>query len=190
VARALQVHSSLGKELDSLADMVTFGVLPGSILYYLLAEGRTGADDMVGLIWRYTPVFVVTLFSAVRLAKFNLDTRQTDHFLGLPTPSSTIFVAGLLAIYHYNSFGLAEVLSQFWLLLVVAIGLSWLLVSEVPMFNMKFKSFSWSGNEIKFIFAGIAVLLPALLGVAGPSAVILLYILFNLGRHLSGAAPI
>ncbi|MEZ4990947.1 MAG: CDP-alcohol phosphatidyltransferase family protein [Saprospiraceae bacterium] len=189
-ARILNVHSPLGKELDSLADMVTFGLLPGSILYYILSSGQPPAGYIAGVIWQYTPVFIITLFSALRLAKFNLDTRQTDYFLGLPTPSSTIFVAGLLAIYHYDSLGLGEVVSQPWLLFIVAAGLSYLLVSEVPMFNLKFKHFRWSGNEIKFIFAGVAVALLALLGVAGPSSVILLYILFNLGRYLSGYEPI
>lgn len=186
VARLLNVHSELGKEMDSLADMVTFGLLPGTMLYYMLTVDQAATE----LIWQYTPVFIVTLFSALRLAKFNLDTRQTDHFLGLPTPSSTIFVAGLLAIYHYDSFGLAAFISSPWVLFTVAVGLSFLLVSEVPMFSLKFKHFRWSGNEIKFIFAAIAVALLVLLGVAGPPSVILLYVLFNLGRYLAGAKPI
>lgn len=186
VARMLNVHSELGKEMDSLADMVTFGLLPGTMLYYMLTVDQAATE----LIWRSTPVFILTLFSALRLAKFNLDTRQTDHFLGLPTPSSTIFVAGLLAIYHYDSFGLAAFISSPWVLFTVAVGLSFLLVSEVPMFSLKFKHFRWSGNEIKFIFAAIAVALLVLLGVAGPPSVILLYVLFNLGRYLAGAKPI
>lgn len=183
MAALLKVKSLLGKELDSLADMVTFGLLPGSMLYYLLAQQETGAMETPQLIWRITPVFVLTLFSALRLAKFNLDTRQTEYFLGLPTPSSTIFVAGLLAVSHYNSFGLGAYVIQTWFIFVVVAILSWLLISEVPMFNLKFSSFRWSGNEIKFIFAAIALLLIAVLGIAAPASIVFLYILYNLGRY-------
>lgn len=183
VARVLNVKSSLGKELDSLADMVTFGLLPGAIFYYLLNQNDPAGTNNLQLIWRYTPVFIITLFSALRLAKFNIDTRQTDHFLGLPTPSSTIFVAGILAIFQYNSFGLSELVIQPWFIFTLALILSWLLVSDIPMFNLKLSSLSWAGNEIKFIFAGIAVVLLILLGIAGPAVIILLYILLNLGRY-------
>ncbi|PHN02275.1 CDP-alcohol phosphatidyltransferase family protein [Flavilitoribacter nigricans] len=183
VARMLDVKSMLGKELDSLADMVTFGLLPGAILYYLLNQNDGGDPGRLELVWKYSPAFIISLFSALRLAKFNIDTRQTDHFLGLPTPSSTIFVAGILAIFHYNSFGLADFIIQPWLIFTLAIILSWLLVSDVPMFNLKLSSFRWAGNEIKFIFVGIAIVLLVVLGVAGPATVILLYILFNLSRH-------
>lgn len=184
VARMLNVKSMLGKELDSLADMVTFGFLPGAILYYLLNQNSEAPTSELHLVWGYAPVFVISLFSALRLAKFNIDTRQSEHFLGLPTPSATIFVAGLLAIHHYNSFNLAEFIIQPWLLFSVAILLSWLLVSDVPMFNLKLSNFRWSGNEIKFIFAGIALLMIIILGVAAPASIIFLYILFNLGRAL------
>lgn len=183
VARLLNVKSMLGKELDSLADMVTFGLLPGVILYYLLNQAAPPELSIPGLVWLHTPAFMITLFSALRLAKFNIDTRQTDHFLGLPTPSSTIFVAGLLAIYYYNSFGLAEFIAQGWLLFTVVVLLSWLLVSEIPMFHLKMANFRWRGNELKFIFTGVALLLLLILGMAAPTAIILLYILFNLGQH-------
>lgn len=183
VARLLNVKSSLGKELDSLADMVSFGLLPGAIFYYLLNQNDPTGRDHLQLIWLYSPAFIITLFSALRLAKFNIDTRQTDHFLGLPTPSSTILVAGILAIYHYNSFDLSGMVIQPWFIYILVVILSWLLVSEVPMFNLKLSKFSWAGNEIKFIFAGIAIVLLILLGIAGPAVIILLYIIFNLSRY-------
>ena len=183
VARMLNVKSNLGKELDSLADMVTFGLLPGAILYYLLNQNLPEGAARLQVIWHYTPAFVVTLFSALRLAKFNIDTRQTEHFLGLPTPSATIFVAGILAIFFYDSFGLADWVIQPWLIFTLAVVLSWLLVSDIPMFNLKLSSFGWAGNEIRFIFAAVAIVLLVVLGIAGPALIILLYILFNVGRH-------
>lgn len=183
VARLLDVKSMLGKELDSLADMVTFGLLPGTILYYLLNQNESTNSSQLELIWQYSPAFLITLFSALRLAKFNIDTRQTEHFLGLPTPSSTIFVAGILAIFHYNSWGLQEFVIHPGFVFTITVVLSWLLVSDVPMFNLKLSSFQWVGNEIRFIFVGISILLLIFLGVAGPATVILFYILLNLGRY-------
>lgn len=183
VARMLNVKSMMGKELDSLADMVTFGLLPGAILYYLLNQNEVAEVSRLQLIWQYSPAFIITLFSALRLAKFNIDTRQTEHFLGLPTPSSTIFVAGILAIFHYNSLSLQELVIHPGFVFPLAAILSWLLVSDIPMFNLKLSSFQWTGNEVKFIFAGIALLLLIILGVAAPALIILLYILFNLGRY-------
>jgi len=186
-AAALKVKSTLGKELDSLADMVTFGLLPGVILYQMLAGQSGDTPGFQELLWPFTPVFVITLFSALRLAKFNIDTRQSENFLGLPTPSSTIFVAGLLAIHHYDSFGLAGFVAQPWLLIGAAIFLSYLLVSEIPMFNLKMTHFKWSGNEIKYTFAGVSIGLLVVLGIAGPASIILLYILLNLGLYWFGA---
>lgn len=183
VARMLNVKSMMGKELDSLADMVTFGLLPGAILYYLLNQNEVAEVSRLQLIWQYSPAFIITLFSALRLAKFNIDTRQTEHFLGLPTPSSTIFVAGILAIFHYNSLNLQELVIHPGFIFPLAAVLSWLLVSDIPMFNLKLSSFQWTGNEVKFIFVGIALLLLIILGVAAPALIILLYILFNLGRY-------
>lgn len=188
IAGLLNVKSLLGKELDSLADMVTFGLLPGIILYYLLTQNKAESATELQLVWQYSPAFMITLFSALRLAKFNIDTRQTTYFLGLPTPSSTVFVAGLLAIYHYNSFGLADFIIQPWFLFAVSAILSWLLISEVPMFNLKLHKFSWSGNEIKFIFTVIGIVLLIILGFAGPASIVLLYILFNLGRYFMTSA--
>jgi CDP-diacylglycerol--serine O-phosphatidyltransferase len=183
VARMLDVKSMLGKELDSLADMVSFGLLPGAMLYYILQQEMSADASTLQLVWRFTPVFLITLFSALRLAKFNIDTRQTEHFLGLPTPSSSILVAGILAIYHFNSFGMAAIVSQPWFIYPLVLVLSWLLVSDVPMFNLKLSSFRWAGNEIRFIFAGIAVLLLILLGIAAPAVIIILYIIFNLSQY-------
>jgi CDP-diacylglycerol--serine O-phosphatidyltransferase len=185
VARLLGVHSELGKELDSIADTVSFGVVPGAIYYQLLliALGQEGAD---ALVYAAVPGFVLSAFSGLRLAKFNLDTRQTDGFIGLPTPSSTMFVTGLMLIYALDSYGLGNWVVSSPVMLYVLIALqSYLLVSEIPMFALKFKSLAWAGNEIKFIFAGIALLLLVLTREVAFSAVVVLYVLFSAFQYFT-----
>ncbi len=185
VARLLGVHSELGKELDSIADTVSFGVVPGAIYYQLLllALGQGGAQSVVAAA---VPGFVVAAFSGLRLAKFNLDTRQTDGFIGLPTPSSTMFTTGLMLIYALDSYGAgAWVVASPWVLYSLIALQSYLLVAEIPMFALKFKSLGWAGNEIKFIFGAIAVLLLALTQEVAFSAVVVLYVTFSVIRHLA-----
>ena len=186
VARLLQVPSPLGKELDSFADMVTFGVVPGLILYILIAEGFSGGDFSGQLQWSALPAFLLSAFSGLRLAKFNLDTRQSQTFLGLPTPSSTIFVVGLLLIWHFNSFELSTFVGQPILLYTVVLLLSYLLICEIPMFSFKLKAWGWKGNEVRYSFLGISLLLVFLLQEAAVSTIILLYLLINISLHLSG----
>lgn len=179
VARLLGVSSEMGKELDSLADMVSFGVVPGAI-YYSLLTIAFDVQDQPGLQWVGAIGFLVTAFSCLRLAKFNLDTRQTEGFIGLPTPSSTIFTVGVMLMYELNTFGLSEFLVQPAFLIACVLGLSYMLVAEIPMFSLKFKTYTWKGNEIRFIFAGIAVLLLLFVQEAAFSTVILLYIIFSI----------
>ena len=183
-ARLLGVQSGLGKELDSLADMVSFGVVPGAVYYVLLAR-HFHPEGASGLVYEATPGFLVAVFSGLRLAKFNLDTRQATGFIGLPTPSSTIFTVGLMLIYAYDSFGLRPLVGHPVFLYGCALALSYLLVSEIPMFSLKFKSLAWKGNEIQFIFGAIALLLLFLTREASFSIVILLYILFSVFQHLT-----
>lgn len=186
VARLLQVNSPLGKELDSFADMVTFGVVPGLILYILIAEGFSGGDFSGQLQWSALPAFLLSAFSGLRLAKFNLDTRQSQTFLGLPTPSATIFVVGLLLIWHFNSFGLSTSIENPFLLYTVVLILCYLLICEIPMFSFKLKALGWKGNEVRFSFLAISLLLVFLLKEAAVSAIILIYLLINISLHLSG----
>jgi CDP-diacylglycerol--serine O-phosphatidyltransferase len=189
VARLLGVHSELGKELDSIADTVSFGVVPGAIYYQLLLvaldkEG-TGA-----LVYAAAPGFLLSAFSGFRLAKFNLDTRQTDGFIGLPTPSSTMFATGLMLIYALDSYGMGHwVVSSPMALYALVVLQSYLLVSEIPMFALKFKSFTWAGNEIKFIFAAIALLLLLLTREVAFSVVVVLYVVFSAFRHFAKPGP-
>lgn len=182
VARMLGVHSPLGKELDSMADLVSFGVAPGAILYTLLVMGPMEYDGAPppGPHWWALPAFALSVFSGLRLARFNLDPRQTDHFIGLATPSSTTFVAGLMLVYAFDTHGLRYFVGQPVFLFACTAVLSFLLVSELPMFSFKFHRPVWKGNELKFIFAGAALLMLVVLHELALSLIILLYILLNL----------
>lgn len=148
-ARVLGVSSPIGKELDSLADDVTFGVAPASILFWFL-----GVIDYPSFLetWRGTiPFFayIISAFSALRLAKFNLDTRQTTSFIGLPTPANALFWGSLVVGFEmqmtYSTYTLP-------LMLIGIVVSSWLLVAEIPMFALKFKHWGFMGNEIKYCF--------------------------------------
>ncbi len=176
-ARALNVKSEMGKELDSLADMVSFGVVPGMILYKLLVP--TAATDS------YLPflAFIVTAFSCYRLAKFNLDTRQTSDFIGLATPANTLFFIGLLLIQQNPAMGLEALVSNSTFLYALIPLSSFLLVSEIPMFSFKFKGFGWVGNEIKIIFAAIAVALALWMRESAISLLVVVYILLNIIKN-------
>ncbi len=186
VARTLKVKSLLGKQLDSLADMVSFGVVPGAIIYMLLVRGMTKnfVEFPQYLILAGLPAFLITVFAALRLAKFNIDTRQSENFIGLNTPSCTIFTVGLMLIYHYDSYGLRELVINPYLLYPTILVLSYLLIAEIPMFSFKFKEFKWAGNEIRFIFAIIALIFLIIFKEAAFSLIIVLYILFALYDQL------
>lgn len=174
VARALKVSSPLGLQLDSLADMVTFGVVPGVAMYHLLQE----ALGQTALWWHFLPALLLTLFSALRLAKFNIDQRQTEGFIGLPTPTCTMFVISLVLIVKNNQFGLATIILHPLLLTLVALTLSFLLVSELPMMAFKFKHFGWKGNEFKYMVMLSGILLMVFFGGLGIAISILLYLVF------------
>lgn len=177
LARLLNVHSELGKQLDSLADMVSFGLVPGIILYGLIAASLQGHWP-TDLELRALPAFLLTLFAALRLGKFNLDERQTEGFIGLPTPACTLFMIGLLGIYLSPGIlsGFLPPLGYYFVVLLF----SALMVSEIPMFSFKFKSLQWVGNEIRIIFAAIAVAILLLWQIAGLALVVLLYILISI----------
>ena len=185
LARALRVSSAIGKDLDSLADMVSFGVVPGAILGSLLAKSVAGGSyPGPATLWEWVPYigFLVTIFSALRLAKFNNDTRQTTSFIGLPTPACTLVVASLPLILSHDNFGLREVVLNPWLLLGLTVLLSGLLVAELPLFALKFKSLRWADNRRRFIFMLLAAgLLLGLRATAVP-LVVLLYVLLSVPK--------
>jgi len=183
VARALRVKSEIGKQLDSLADMITFGAVPGAVFYQLLNQNLPAESTVLNIF--ALPGFLFTVFAGYRLAKFNIDNRQSLSFIGLPTPAATIFVLGLLLIAHFDSFGFRQMVLQPWLLYLCIAALSWLMVSELPMFSLKFARFQWQGNEIKFIFAAISLVLLLLLREAALVVIILFYVLISIALSLS-----
>ncbi len=175
-ARLLGVSSAIGKELDSLADDVTFGVAPSAMVFAVLNVSSWPS----GLGWAASVLpfvaFVMAAFSALRLAKFNLDKRQASSFIGMPTPANTLFwasfIVGMGDMLASSAFGVVVIL--------VLLALScWLLVSEIPMFALKFKTWGWRGNEVKYVFVMGCIALVLLFGVSGVSASIVWYLLLS-----------
>ncbi|MDX5347545.1 MAG: CDP-diacylglycerol--serine O-phosphatidyltransferase [Hymenobacteraceae bacterium] len=182
VARLLHAYSEIGKQLDSLADMVSFGVVPGAIMFSLMARSQGVQASEVELSEMLFPfaAFLITVFSALRLAKFNIDTRQTTSFIGLPTPACTIFVSSLVLILANDGFNLSGYILNQWVLLGLTVVLSYLLVAELPLFALKFKSLNWRDNSIRFIFLFLAVVFVAVLNFAAVPLIIVTYILLSL----------
>ena len=160
-ARLLGVSSPIGKELDSLADVVTFGVAPATILFSELSVLEYPA--FLEPLRNYLPyaAFLVSAFSALRLAKFNLDERQATSFIGLPTPANALFWASLIVCNP--SWLESSAYSVFIVLLLLGLSCA-LLVSELPMFALKFKHWGWKGNEVKYSCAALSVACLAFLG--------------------------
>lgn len=162
-ARLLKVSNNIGKELDSLADMVTFGVAPGVIMYSLLNFILLQSNHAEGLIL-YIPylAFIIPLASAIRLAKFNVDENQSDKFIGLPTPANSLFFIAIpliikenLSTYDFTTN--ANIVLAILLFLIVLF--SWLLNANIELLALKFKSFGWKNNELRFVFLGISIII-------------------------------
>lgn len=175
VARLLHVSSPIGKELDSLADDITFGLAPSAILFRMVGEMQWPAWLQPASSWLPYAMFVMAAFSALRLAKFNLDERQTSSFIGLPTPANALFWGSLVVGQHDWLVTLPG--GALWLLLGMLL-LSYLLVAELPLFALKFKNLSWRDNWVKYVFL-IGCLPCFLLGYSALSAIIVWYVLLS-----------
>lgn len=175
-ARLLHVSSPIGKELDSLADDITFGFAPSAIVFeYLKSE-----TELLPFV-----VFVMAAFSALRLAKFNLDERQALGFIGLPTPANALFWGSLIVGAGDWMKSAPFVSSNLSLVILAGVAVScWLLIAEIPMFALKFKTWGWKGNEIKYIFLITCIPLLLLLGVSGLAAIIAWYIILSIINNL------
>ncbi|HTL80997.1 MAG TPA: CDP-alcohol phosphatidyltransferase family protein [Bacteroidia bacterium] len=239
VARALKIHSPIGKDLDSLADMVTFGVVPGVVMFQILKWSipLVFGDVDIGLrflvdygdlnskwnipdqgSWmRFIPylAFLFPIFSALRLAKFNNDSRQSDSFIGVPTPANSIFICSIPLILHFNhahmsvmsgmqfasnssdlNYYEANGVQQFmmnwttdifgsWKILTGIVFLfSFLLISEIPLFALKFKKFGWKGNEIRYVFLALCLMMIVLLKFIAMPLIIVLYILMSVVNNM------
>ena len=175
VARLLHVSSPIGKELDSLADDITFGFAQSAIVFSFLSSFH------IHLLFVPFLAFLIAAFSALRLAKFNLDERQTLGFIGLPTPANALFWGSLIVSLNCQSWFEPYQLPEYWLYVVlVLIPVScYLLVSEIPMFALKFKTWGWKGNEVKYVFLLTCIPLLLLLGVSGLAAIIAWYVILS-----------
>jgi CDP-diacylglycerol--serine O-phosphatidyltransferase len=191
VARILKVTSSIGKELDSLADVVTFGVLPSLIIFQLINKDlmlQTHSSPFIPIyigevVYRNsTPILscsalILAIFSALRLAKFNIDERQSEGFIGVPTPANAILIASFPLILSINQFTwLNEIISNHIFLIAFSIIMSYLLVAELPLFALKFKDFKWKNNQIRFSFLAISALLLMFLWWTAIPIIIFLYV--------------
>lgn len=170
VARLLHVSSPIGKELDSLADDITFGFAPSAIIFSYLSH----LTSYISLLIPYL-AFIMAAFSALRLAKFNLDERQALGFIGLPTPANALFWGALIGGLHGYDIHFEGIE---WCIIAGVFISSYLLISEIPMFALKFKTWGWKGNEIKYIF--LLTCIPMLfMGIFGLAAIIAWYVVLS-----------
>lgn len=178
-ARLLKAHSPIGGDLDSLSDVVSFGVAPGFIMYRLISEGMAEPIWLVGGVSLFACfAFLLPVFSAVRLAKFNVDDRQTTSFIGLPTPPMAIFMASMpLAFWQLGVLG-QPVLNPY-LGLGIVLLFSFMMVCNRPFFSFKMKKASWKGNEVKWIFLILAAAGFAVFQLVALPFILLLYILLS-----------
>jgi CDP-diacylglycerol--serine O-phosphatidyltransferase len=172
-ARILKVSSSIGKELDSLADMVSFGLLPSLIMYKMFSASTSD---------QYLPylAFMIAVCSALRLAIFNVDETQRDSFKGLNTPANTIFISSLPLLSGSVGSWLYTPVT----LVVITVVFSLLLVSRIEIFALKFKNFSWQDNKLRFTFLILSVLLLIVFQQVAIPLIIILYVLLSLGARV------
>jgi CDP-diacylglycerol--serine O-phosphatidyltransferase len=188
-ARMLNAKSAMGLQLDSLSDMVSFGVAPGFILYQMLILSHGKPMEIVDGV-NLVPFFAILVVwgSAIRLAKFNIDTGQQLEFKGLPTPALAILIASLPLIrqdlYAERGFYYMIITNSYFLLSIAIFG-SLLLISKFPMFSLKFRTFGWKENMIKYIFLSISLLLIIFLGFSAVPFILFVYLFFSLVIYLT-----
>ncbi len=175
-ARLFKVSSPLGLQLDSLADMVTSGVVPGYVMYKMLSN-----PDVFD-VNSYVPYlgFIITLGACYRLANFNIDTRQTDSFIGLPTPANALFILSLpLVLKHSDSLILLEILSNYWILLAITLFSAYIMNAEILLFSLKIKDFTLKKNALQIVFLSLSVLLLGFFQYLGIPLLIIAYVLLS-----------
>jgi CDP-diacylglycerol--serine O-phosphatidyltransferase len=183
-ARLLKVNSEMGKQLDSLADMVTFGVVPGFVMYQLIIFDIGSSSAYIGPnepVWSLAYIaLVIPVFSAYRLAKFNIDTRQSDSFIGLPTPANALFICFLPMLMIPDGNAIADFLLKPYVLVAICIIQSYLMITEIPLIALKFKKFSFVGNEWRYVLIILGFILLVLLKQKAVPLIIILYVILSL----------
>ena len=194
-ARMLKVQGELGKQLDSLADVVTSGVVPGIVLFQLISksvENETWENAVksvlkIGNEHYFTSSFFISLIgllftmgAAYRLAKFNIDERQTSSFIGLPTPAAALVVLSMPLILNFSGNEFASAIIQnVWFLIGISVLLCYLMNAEIPLFSLKFKDYSWKKNNIKYLFIVLTAILTTIFQYIAIPLVIFLYVLLS-----------
>ncbi len=181
VARLLKSSSEMGKQLDSLSDVVSFGVAPGLILFQLLRisfAAEPGGLD-IPMYWML-PALLLPMAAAWRLARFNLDTIDRGHFVGLPVPAAGLLIAVLPLLMLYNPFDVQVVIINMWFLYTLIGAISWLIVSELPLLNLKFKTYSFADNKARYILLLLSIPFILILGWLSVPAIFITYILVSL----------
>lgn len=178
-ARLFKVSSPLGLQLDSLADMVTSGVVPGLVMSQMMVSHLSPVVEGY-LQWFPYLGFLITLGSCYRLANFNIDTRQTDSFIGLPTPANALFILSLPLVLKYtDSLFVIEILTNQWVLLAITVLSAYILNAEIPLFSLKIKKFNFKDNALQIVFLICSLLLLIFLQYLGIPLVILFYVLLS-----------
>ena len=178
-ARLFNVASPLGLQLDSLADMVTSGVVPGVVLFQMMVDHSSAGAESYMQLFPYLG-FIVALGSCYRLANFNIDTRQTDSFIGLPTPANALFILSLPLVLKYtDSLIIIELLTNPWFLLGIAVLSAYMLNAEIPLFSLKIKKFSLKENALQIVFLILSLLMLIFLHYVAIPLVIVFYVLLS-----------
>ncbi len=189
VARLLQIHSELGKQLDSLADLISFGMVPGIIIYVALRNcDSINTEYSLQALIPYLG-FLITIFSAIRLAKFNIDCQQATSFVGLPTPASTLFFLSIPLILEFsapNSIEIQAIHNPF-VLIGVTLLFSYLLVANLPLLSFKCTNCTWTDNKAKYILLISSCFLLVIFSFLAPVFIILLYIIISIINNKSKA---
>jgi CDP-diacylglycerol--serine O-phosphatidyltransferase len=177
-ARLLQQFSTIGKDLDSLADLITFCFLPGTIIYMIISQNSSN---------QYLPYsgYLLVLFGALRLAKYNNDTRQENIFFGLPVPASAIFVSALPFIVENNALEISTVFSSPYLYFGISLLLSFLMISDIRLLSLKFKDFSFKTNWPRYLLLILSLLLLIFIDILALPIIILLYVVISMALKIS-----
>jgi len=188
-ARLLKVCGDFGKELDSLADLISFGLVPGAMIFFI-QKTNLGLDSVLWgsltfIQWTFLLIpILIPVFSALRLAKFNIDERQKSEFIGVPTPANALFFAALCYTFIFQPESFLNKLNNPIIISITVLLFSYLLVSEIPLFALKFSSFSLAKNKLRYFFILASIVLLLIFRIPGFTGVILLYISLSLIRNI------
>lgn len=190
LARKLGAESEFGKQLDSLADLITFGLVPGIIVFKMFLNTNSNTNEILFSDWDidFLPLtaFLITISSAIRLANFNIDINQKNSFLGLPTPANTLFIVSLPLIKTYQGSPIIfELLTEELVLFIITMISSFLLNMPIPLLAIKFKNNSWQDNKYQIVFLIISFILLIALKFLAVPLIIITYIILSIVKFTS-----